>query len=242
MQDKSYGFCQCGCGEQTDIAQVNKARLGWIKGQPKRYLPDHYRRRRDVEPPNPSGLCLCGCGEPAPIATQTHKTHGYVKGEPMKYVRGHNNRGRPIKKDRWQEEDRGYETPCHIWRLGLNGGGYARSVILGRAYTEHRRRFEEAFGTLPPQSQVDHMCRQRDCVRLDHLRAVTPAQNMQNLSPQRGRASQHRGVSWDKRRGRWNAYVKVNGTRTYLGAFADEEEAAEAARLARRELMPYAVD
>lgn len=55
MEIKS-GFCQCGCGQQTAISPRNDATLGYVKGQPFRFVPSHsqrvtrradvYRRRR----------------------------------------------------------------------------------------------------------------------------------------------------------------------------------------------------
>ena len=44
-----------------------------------------------------------------------------------------------------------------------------------------------------------------------------------------GASSVHRGVSWDRRAGKWRAQIKVHGCkRRHLGVFADEEEAAAA--------------
>lgn len=42
--------------------------------------------------------------------------------------------------------------------------------------------------------------------------------------------SPHRGVYWDRGRERWVAQVRVDGRNRYVGAFDDENEAAEAAR------------
>jgi|GEM_PF-692794 len=38
------GFCQCGCGNKTSIACINKPEYGWIKGKPMRYLRGHGTR------------------------------------------------------------------------------------------------------------------------------------------------------------------------------------------------------
>jgi hypothetical protein len=35
------GFCQCGCGQPTPLADRNHAALGWIKGQPLAYVQRH---------------------------------------------------------------------------------------------------------------------------------------------------------------------------------------------------------
>jgi hypothetical protein len=36
------GFCQCGCGGLTTIAQYTKQKYGWIKGEPLRYIHNHH--------------------------------------------------------------------------------------------------------------------------------------------------------------------------------------------------------
>lgn len=37
-----YGYCHCGCGRKTRLAPyTSKPRLGWIKGQPTRYINGH---------------------------------------------------------------------------------------------------------------------------------------------------------------------------------------------------------
>ena len=36
-----YGFCQCGCGQKTNICQYTDNRRGWIKGQPVKFLHGH---------------------------------------------------------------------------------------------------------------------------------------------------------------------------------------------------------
>ena len=35
------GLCQCGCGDETNIAPRNEARLGWVKGRPQRFIKGH---------------------------------------------------------------------------------------------------------------------------------------------------------------------------------------------------------
>lgn len=36
------GYCKCGCGQKTQIAERNRPNRGWIKGQPKRFVNGHY--------------------------------------------------------------------------------------------------------------------------------------------------------------------------------------------------------
>jgi hypothetical protein len=41
VTDIAEGFCQCGCGQRTNIAKWNDKRRGAVKGMPTRYLPRH---------------------------------------------------------------------------------------------------------------------------------------------------------------------------------------------------------
>jgi hypothetical protein len=38
------GLCQCGCGHKTAISPRNWKRMGYVKGQPFRFVPGHNRR------------------------------------------------------------------------------------------------------------------------------------------------------------------------------------------------------
>lgn len=42
--DIPLGFCQCGCGARTAVAQCTDTRSGWVRGQPKRFLSGHNTR------------------------------------------------------------------------------------------------------------------------------------------------------------------------------------------------------
>lgn len=48
--DTPYGLCECGCGQATNIARVSYARLGWVKGEPIRFIHGHATRGCRVEP------------------------------------------------------------------------------------------------------------------------------------------------------------------------------------------------
>lgn len=42
---RGNGFCECGCGQKTRIADKTVKRNGWIKGQPLRFIHGHNRRK-----------------------------------------------------------------------------------------------------------------------------------------------------------------------------------------------------
>lgn len=88
----AYGFCHCNCGHKTNIANTTNPELGYVKGEPMKYLLGHRHKLKAHEvpdEPNPSGLCQCGCGGKTPIARYTSRWAGYVKGKPMRCIVGH---------------------------------------------------------------------------------------------------------------------------------------------------------
>lgn len=77
--------------------------------------------------------------------------------------------------------DTGYETPCHLWTAGDSGsgrgGGYPRMWLDGQVVAVHKVSWTNEHGFIPGKKQLDHKCRQRRCVREDHLELVTNKQN-----------------------------------------------------------------
>lgn len=73
---------------------------------------------------------------------------------------------------------------CWRWTASLMNTGYGQvSVHLpeGRRHTmrlAHRIVYELMVGPIPEGLQLDHLCRNRWCVRPDHLEPVTARENM----------------------------------------------------------------
>lgn len=78
--------------------------------------------------------------------------------------------------------DCGYDTPCHLWTGPTSGsgrgGGYPRMNLDGQTVAVHIVNWTNENGFIPGKKQLDHKCRQRLCVREDHLELVTHRQNM----------------------------------------------------------------
>lgn len=127
----------------------------------------------------PYGYCHCGCGQKTNLAPQTHKKYGWVKGEPLRYIKWH--KRPPASKPKgpyYLEEDRGYKSACWIWQRSLHPSGYGNaSDAKGKTVRAHRLYYERACGPVPPNLQLDHLCRQRDCCRPSHLEPVTQQEN-----------------------------------------------------------------
>lgn len=134
------------------------------------------------------GLCECGCGEPTLVSPHTDRWHGWMKGRPRRFLAGHNNRLRRVGS---HEEDRGYPTPCHIWDGALNHAGYA----LRGSKRGYKFEWEKLNGPVPEGQELDHLCRQRDCVNPAHLEMVTHQENMRRASAARAAESVTEGSS-----------------------------------------------
>jgi hypothetical protein len=91
----------------------------------------------------------------------------------------------------------------------------------------------------PEGRDTDHKNCNRLDNRRDNLRVATRAQNHYNKSLGSDNTSGFKGVSWEKRRGKWIASINIDGHRKFLGSFISAEIAysayCEAARLGHGE-------
>lgn len=147
-------------------------------------------------PDVPHGYCQCGCGAKTAVARRTQRSKGWVKGEPLKRLPGH---GRRNPGPRWLAEDRGYDTPCHIWQLYTMPNGYGR---LG-SHLAHRLAWQDAHGPIPDGLWVLHKCDVPSCVNPGHLFLGTPSENQDDCE-RKGRRRRpagerhgHARLTWD---------------------------------------------
>lgn len=88
---------------------------------------------------------------------------------------------------------------------------------------------------MPGIAQIDH----RDGNGLNNQRKnIRPATTQQNFwafkRKQAGATSKFRGVSWEKKRLKWEAQIRVDGKNIFLGYFTAGEDAARAFDAAAR--------
>lgn len=114
------------------------------------------------------------------------------------------------------------------WRIlhGHNGKRYAYDANAG-VYM-HR-----LIAGTPKGLETDHRNGDGLDNRRANLRIATPSQNSANMGkPKRPggdpHTSRHKGVTWDRSRGKWQAKITVDGHCRSLGRYADELDAARA--------------
>ena len=76
--------------------------------------------------------------------------------------------------------------------------------------------------------QIDHIDGNGLNNTMQNLRVCTASDNMHNQRAQVGGSSTFKGVVWHKQARKWQAQIKVNGKKKYLGIFASDIDAAAA--------------
>lgn len=117
---------------------------------------------------------------------------------------------------------------------GLHGGGYASIGLYGGRYAAHRLAWLYVHGNWPI-GQIDHLNGDRSDNRLCNLRDVSQQTNLQNRRiVRKDSVTGILGAYVDRRTGRFNSKIMVDGKYIWLGGFATAEEANAAFIEAKR--------
>lgn len=80
----------------------------------------------------------------------------------------------------WSKVDR--TDACWIWTASCQPTGYGQFMVRENGKSKnkyaHRVSYELSFGPIPDGLHIDHLCRNRKCVRPEHLEAVTCKENV----------------------------------------------------------------
>ncbi|MES9554804.1 MULTISPECIES: HNH endonuclease [unclassified Streptomyces] len=102
---------------------------------------------------------------------------------------------------------------CWTWTAGLNNRGYGGFKYAGRVIGAHRWSYERLLGEIPAGLELDHLCRNRACVRPDHTEPVTHRTNTLRSTGPTARAARAtacpRGHAYDAQ----NTYITPAGWR-----------------------------
>lgn len=99
--------------------------------------------------------------------------------------------------------------------------GYIMVSINDKQIRAHRVAWEIYYGEAP-NGCIDHINGIRDDNRICNLRVVTVLENNRNLKRNKRNKSGVTGVSWERDRCKWIAYIGINaGKHLKLGRFDD---------------------
>lgn len=99
------------------------------------------------------------------------------------------------------DEDDAERVLKRRWLVGRNG--YAITVVNGKQIGLHN--------FIMKSQMIDHISGNRFDNRKRNLRKVTSQQNAQNVAIGKQNTSGLKGVSWDKRLGKWCVFIQIPG-------------------------------
>lgn len=128
---------------------------------------------------------------------------------------------------------------CLIWTGTSSGNGYGSIRYNGVRISAHRYSWIRVHGEIDSDVHIDHhVCYNKLCVHIPHLRATTNQKNSWNKSGlNTNNTSGYRNVVWDSSGQNWAVQIKKNGIKYYFGGYKDIEEAAKVAEEKRKELF-----
>lgn len=133
-------------------------------------------------------------------------------------------------------ENTEWQGSCLVWTGPTAPNGYGRIRVEGRQPRVHRYAWEQENGPIPEGMFLDHICYNRVCCNVKHLRLATNSENVANRSgPNKGSSSGSRNVYAEGNR--WSVMVSKDHATHRFGAYETIEEAAVVAEQARLELF-----
>lgn len=121
-------------------------------------------------------------------------------------------------------------------RPKVGGKGYKYAKIKGRSEAIHRLVLVWHGIDIPEGMVVDHINQDSYDNRIENLRVVTTAVNLQNQKKPRHNTSGHHGIQWRKDRSKWVVRFQVNGKWHVMGHFVDISDAIKRRDEALKEL------
>lgn len=86
----------------------------------------------------------------------------------------------------WKNVERGDDDDCWLWH-GSMSNGYGTVHVGGTNRVAHAVLYEWYVGPIPYGKELDHLCRNRNCVNPKHLEPVTRSQNVRRALEANGK-------------------------------------------------------
>lgn len=125
---------------------------------------------------------------------------------------------------------------CLAWTGRLNANGYGTMKRDQRSVLAHRYAWERANGEIPKGAHIDHVCHNPGCVKVDHLRIVTAAQNARHRKGANAGRALPRNV-YRAGHGKYRIVVTKSGEQYVERGFSTPEDAAARASEIREYLF-----
>jgi len=106
-----------------------------------------------------------------------------------------------------------------------NGNGYAEVRFGTKLIKAHKVIYEVFIGNIPDGYDVDHIDRNRLNNSLSNLRLALRFQNNGNSAVPKHNTSGYKGVSYNSKRGKWEAHITKENRKINLGQFNSLEDA-----------------
>lgn len=130
-------------------------------------------------------------------------------------------------------DDNDYEKVVSMgkWSVSRDRGKFYfhKRISKDKKITLHR--FIMGF---PINGYVDHINHDTLDNRKSNLRICSNSDNLRNGLLRSNNTSGYKGISWDKSRKKWTAYIRVNYKQIFLGRYENLEEAIYNRKLAER--------
>lgn len=189
--------------------------------------------------PNSSTCSFDNCGRPhaAKGLCATHRRQ-QKRGEDLKPLRPQASPSATIEERLALRSER--RGSCLVWTGATWVGGYGIVRFGGRNVATHRAAWESENGPIPEGMEIDHVCGNRPCLEVSHLRLSTRKQNVEYLTGLKSNnRTGMRGVDLAASGKRWTARIRHEGVSMHLGTFDTAEEADAAVRAKRAELFTF---
>ena len=126
---------------------------------------------------------------------------------------------------------------CLMWTAGKCSGGYGDFRSNGKMVRAHRYAWAKENGPIPDGMWIDHVCHNKACVRVSHLRLATPAENNRHRKGATAQSSSGIRNVYQTQNGRFRVTLGVGGRLLHFGTYETSTEAESVARAKRIELF-----